>query len=193
VAEDEGEALALRLAVAYAELCAEWSTDGDDHADLIAEGSSAVMKWVAERVVWGMPDPWAISVLWHVERTLETRNPSVGDFIGWNLIEYVQHAASHTDSPVTPAALREELGPMTRSAWDQVDWFWGVVASESTGEAPIGDSQYAGITNAALRSLVRTSFRRMSDGRWVGVTDALAYELRHKVRPPTIVLPPASD
>jgi hypothetical protein len=119
------------------------------------------------------------------------RNPTIGDFVGYHLIEYVQHASSHTDSPVTPATIREMVGPLTKLVWDQVDAFWTLVASEVTGSQPIDDTKYATFTNDALRSLIRTSYRRLPDGRWVGVANAAEFELRHKVRPPAIALPPA--
>jgi hypothetical protein len=105
-----------------------------------------------------------------LERCLAEGDPPVREVATVGIIEDIQNVASHR--PFGPQVFLDWLGPLSRSAWDEMCQFWQKVAiakaagilEPDLGPPPVPQPVLDAIQDAALRRMVEKMYRNGSDG-----------------------------
>ncbi|WP_238013416.1 hypothetical protein KZZ52_23815 [Dactylosporangium sp. AC04546] len=96
-----------------------------------------------------------------------------------SFLEDVQNIASHgADELLGVEDLLPLRGPRTVEAWETVDRFWAKVVAwcDENGVELEREDTLRAVSNPALLAQLRLTYRRLGDGRRVGLADVLRYE-----------------
>jgi hypothetical protein len=91
-------------------------------------------------------------------------------------LEDLQNAASHrTEGLLTTEELLPLRGPRTVDAWESVDRFWIAVVAwcDESGVDLESSASLRAVEHPGLRSIMWPSYRSLSDGRRVGLSDVV--------------------
>ena len=167
------------LSLGLAELTPGWSRRSQRRRlrKMARHEPYALMREIARDVIEADDHVWVSAVFDHAEQRFVSGDDDAMTLLGFGLFEDIQNIASHRASPATADGVRAMLHPRSQAVWDEVNSFWFAVAAESETAPPITADQLERIENAELRLLVEATFRRMPDGRLVGMSDAVRHEV----------------
>ena len=134
---------------------------------------------VVRRAVADPSGDWIPKLFASAESTIALGRPALTDFVALGLFEGFQNLASHVDVDLDPFVAL--LGPASRGAWDSVIAHWDAVADEVDFAAPkrMTLERYESMDHPELRAWLQDVYRRMPDGRFVGLADVILFEANH--------------
>jgi hypothetical protein len=100
--------------------------------------------------------------------------------VALEFLENLQNAASHgAEDLLTTEELLPLRGPRTVGGWDSVDRFWTTVAAwcEENGVGLESSGSLRAVENPGLRLIMWPTSRSLSDGRRVGLSEVVRYEM----------------
>jgi hypothetical protein len=117
----------------------------------------------------------------NVDAMLATAAPEQRTAFGVKVVETLQNLLSHPDAGVSPGDVRARLGPAAGRLWDELDAHWALVARwvvthPSDQARPTAETAYS-IKDPELALTVRSMYRAMPDGRFVGISDVARHAL----------------
>ncbi|GAA2395637.1 hypothetical protein [Dactylosporangium salmoneum] len=100
--------------------------------------------------------------------------------VALSFLEKLHNAASHgTEGLLTVEELLPLRGPRTVEAWDMVDRFWAAVVAwcDEHGMELASSASMRVVSHPGLRTITWPALRSLADGRQVGLSEVLQYEL----------------
>lgn len=141
----------------------------------------AVIKEVVRLIAAEPSAPRVADVLSRAEAALALDRQALSEFVAIGLFEGLQNVASHPDVDLDLDEIVAGLGPSSLVHWAAVIALWNDVAAQVDFAAPtrMTAEQYAAVDDAELRAVLQGIYRRMPDGRYVGLADVLPYMMEH--------------
>ncbi len=133
------------------------------------------MELLARQMVGDPASAWVDEVLRVAEEVLATRDQPAAELVTFGLLEDLGNIASHGDGPTNADVPLPRLPPLCSAAWKRVDDLWSAAATQA-GAASMTREKYDSVSSPELRAAIQRMFRRLDDGRYVGLADVIRHE-----------------